>query len=123
MTFNNVNDLNLLGKTIFLKCRNDKFVKIYISGVIKHGDNFYFITKSTKVNDKNESVVRQVKVDYILNGLTTGKYVKTLPENVTPQNSSRLTVTDNSFYKTGYSEGRSSISPVIGNLFSCGGGC
>lgn len=105
MTFNDVNELNLLGKKIYLKNRNDKYIKIYISGVIKHGDELYFITKATGSNEKNESVVRQVKVSFVVNGLTTGKYVKTLPEDATIEESKRLTRTSNSYYNKGYYDG------------------
>lgn len=104
MTFEEVVNLGLLGKKIYLK-KGNKYIKIIISGVIKHHDGHYFITKSTAVNEKKESVVRQVKVDSIVNGLSTGKYFNHLPEGANVKRSKKLNQINNSYYRKGFNEG------------------
>lgn len=109
MTFLEIANLDLLGKRIYLKKGNESHLTYFIInilGVIKHQDDFYFITKSTDVNNLNESVVRQVKVSSVLNGLTTGKYVKELPRCDCGVKSSKfIDSTNNSYYKKGVAYG------------------
>lgn len=104
MTFEEVVNLGLFGKRIYLK-KGNNYYKLFISGIIKHHDDFYFVTKSTVVNDDNESVVRQVKVDSIVSGLSTGKYFNHLPQGVIVKPSKKLSQTNNSYYHKGFHAG------------------